>query len=319
MGLNHEWWIFSSRLHPITSFSQSRIWLLAHQPTRHCIDYKFQRPLLMDGTGKNSQIRNLLPVALETYEYGSCLLVEPRISKWSWIFKLPNHIIIHLEFYLLLEICYHPLDALVPRTWRSLDEHSSKGYSIDVTKAGLGQFQVILNKFRSQARALRDKETRTGVNYVLSSGEPQPIFEDQSAAGRGGPNSMTWIDSNKPFLPTNPMAVSPPLISQPPDSNFSGHITTDEMQFQHSSFRDAAGTNNMETDPPHNYSSTTLFGSNLESLGVLPSSTTQNLHDTDLGGSTWFQFQDGTMGPLMDEYTDALWDNLLLNDLPPMV
>jgi len=76
----------------------------------------------------------------------------------------------------------------------------------------------------------------------------------------------------------------------------------------------------MGTDPSHSHNSTAHYRSHLEQLGdVSSSSATHNRHDSDLGGSTWFQFQDGTMGPLMDEYTDAMWENMLLNDLPPMV
>jgi hypothetical protein len=309
----------SPKFYSLTCCSQSRIWLLAHQPTRYCIDRKFRDPPLAANFGKKSQVRNLLPLALETFEYGACLPSEPRIAKWSWILTLPNHILTHLEFYLLVEICYHPFDPLVPRTWKALDEHSSKGYIRDVSKTLLDPFEVILNKFRSRAKDLRDRDTRPSISSIESSGESQTAFQDRSAAGHSSLAGNLWTRPEE-SLPTDPMPATP-LITQPSYSNLISQHHTDEMELQPSFLTDATGTNHTESAPSH--SGTTHFGANGPDsglLGILSSNNSaQNLYDADLGRSTWFQFQDETMGSLMEDYTDGMWENLLLNDLPPMV
>jgi len=301
--------------HLLTCGSQSKIWLLAHQPTRYCIDRKFRDLPLTAESSRKSRVRNLLPLALESFEYGVCLSAEPRIAKWSWIFKLPNHILIHLEFYLLVEICYHPYDPLVPRTWKTLDEHSLKRHIKDASKTLLDPFEVILNRFRSRAEGFRDQNTRPSISSMESSEAFQTAFQDKSAAGHSSLAGNSWIGSNE-FLPTDLMPVTP-LIAQPSSSNFIGQHHTDEMELQSALLIDTASA------PSHNHSGTNHLEANgtvSNSLGISSSSnSTQNLFDADLGRSTWFQFQDGTMDSLMEDYTDTMWENLLLNDLPPII
>lgn len=253
------------------------------------------------------QVRTLLPSALEAFEYGSELLSEPRVSQWSWIWDLPNYILVHLHFYLLEEICLRPCHPLALRTWNCLNGRNSKHYSKYIAKTPPDSLFGMFGILYSAAKRLRAREANPSTDLGQSLRKPQNTFPRFDATDSSNLAPAAWtglIEAvSQTTLPANPVAM------QSVD-----HIDTQGYSMIkgfNGSLLDSTVTSHPEATPSPSQGSLQLGGMSTDSgpLGFLsPSISSQEL--------AWFQFRDENMG--VEEYTDGMWE-ALLTDLPTMV
>jgi hypothetical protein len=191
---------------------------------------------------------------------------------------------------------------------------NSNGTAGDFAKYSTGPFETTLNKFRSRVTELRKtagSDTSSMQSSLVMSGRQS---HDSNPITPDGSYSHPWItaerESGLPFprtsrpslsesltLPSGPLkypAVPSMEFSRPNDiSNASASLGLEGS---------TSGLRKMVTTPG-------LTFANLISGSMSPGNWTSDLHDIYMSKTTWFQFQDETMGINVEEFTDGSWED----------
>jgi hypothetical protein len=268
-------------------------------------------------SSKGVQVRTLLPSALEAFEYGSELLSEPRVSKWSWVWDLPNQILVHLHFYLLEEICYRPFHPLAKRAWSCLVEHDCKYHSEGTAQTSPNSLDAKFGILYSAAKRLKFQEAASGTVSDQSLHKFQLTSQNIATTDSNDLAPASWAGSTE--------AVSQTAL--PP--NFAAAQSFDYDPISH---RDAPGMGTQDSSMTRGFNGSLLGSTALSHPEATPSQGQRSLRvegiSTDSGSSefssqnistqdsAWFQFRDENMG--VEEYSDGMWE-ALLTDLPTIV
>jgi hypothetical protein len=230
---------------------------------------------------------------------------------------MPNQILVHLQFYLLEEVCYRPCHPLAKRAWSYLDKHGCKDYSNDVAKTSPDSLDAMFGILYSAAERLRVQEATPSIDLDKSLQTSQHASKNIATIDSNDPAPTSWAGSTEAVpqttLPPNPAAA------QSFDYHPIRHLDAEGVSTEDSSMGRAfdgslLGSNDVslpEATPSQTQRSMRLEGvpADLGSLGFL----SQSISTQD---SAWFQFRDENMG--VEEYTDGMWE-ALLTDLPTMV
>ncbi|KAL3424905.1 fungal specific transcription factor domain-containing protein [Phlyctema vagabunda] len=307
-----------------SKLSLSRIWLLAHHPSQSCLDRILTDILPVETSIEHQRpVRNILPLALEAFEYSQILPAEPRMEPWAWFWKASRNMHKYLEFYLLAEICYRPSNILTERAWKVLGEAANRPQPFTTTTgSSAGPLDVMLSKLRTRASELRLKEKSGSSPYqppIVSAPRETPILEPLELSnlppffGNGGkatlyagtitpPITSTFavesLGTRYPFHPIDLLTPEemPRVTEAPSSADNMGTTSADLSQLP------LAITNDVDAfNTDCGMMSEFLTSDNLR----------QDLSDAHLGIPPWFQFSDAMTGVGNEEQIEAGWDEIM--------